>query len=133
MAFDRDQLIERLHQIRRPLQFAARQNFSKITIIQGLEARLLEWLDAAGALRLPPDIAANLDACRRLFRGFDDADLPTKRMAIVTALSRLDHVIALLDGQPKQDPTSVQASHVIGEPAVMPPASAPCESTNVLA
>ena len=94
-AFDRDQLIDRLHQIRRPLQFAAGQNFSKVAIVQDLETRLLEWLDAAAALPVSPDIAANLDACRRLFRGFDQADPPTKRTVITTALGRLDHLFAL--------------------------------------
>jgi ATP-dependent DNA helicase RecG len=133
-AFDRDQLIERLRQIRRPLQFAARQNFSKMAIVQDLETRLLEWFDAAGALPIPPDIAANLDACRRLFRGFDQADPPTKRTAIATALGRLDHLIALLQGQPAQEPTCAQASQAIRELEAAPPAAAtPAETANVLA
>jgi ATP-dependent DNA helicase RecG len=106
MSFDRNQLIERLHQMRRPLQFAARQNVRKIAVVQDLEARLLEWLSAATALQLPQDIMANLDACRRLFTGFDKADPATKRQVIVTALGRLDHLIALverhIDGQPQQ-------------------------------
>ena len=49
MAFDRDQFVERLQQIRRPLEFAARQNVRKIAVLQDLEARLLEWLEAATA------------------------------------------------------------------------------------
>lgn len=98
MSFDRTQLIERLKQIRRPLQFAARQNFRKIAVVQDLEVRLLEWLGAATALQLPQDIMANLDACRRLFTGFDKADPATKRQVIVTALGRLDHLIALVEG-----------------------------------
>jgi ATP-dependent DNA helicase RecG len=105
MTFDRNQLVERLNQIRRPLQFAARQNFRKIAVVQGLEARLLEWLQAAAALQPPPDVAANLDACRRLFTGFDKADPAAKRQIIVTALGRLDHLIAVVErhsaGQPQ--------------------------------
>jgi ATP-dependent DNA helicase RecG len=97
MAFDRDQFVERVQQMRRPLQFAARQNARKIAVLQGLEARLLEWLKAAAALQPPPDIAANLDACRRLFTGFDQADPTTKLRVIMTALGRLDHLTALVD------------------------------------
>ena len=71
MAFDRGQFVERLQQIRRPLEFAARQHVRKIAVLQDLEARLLEWLEAATALHPAPELAANLDACRRLFTGFD--------------------------------------------------------------
>jgi ATP-dependent DNA helicase RecG len=98
MGFDRDQFIERLHQMRRPLLFAARQTVHKIAVLQGLETRLLEWLDAASALQPPPGVAANLDACRRLFTGFDEADPSTKRQLINTTLSRLDHVMTLVEG-----------------------------------
>jgi ATP-dependent DNA helicase RecG len=104
MAFDRKQFIERLQQIRRPLQFAARQNARKIGVLQDLEARLLEWLDAATVLQPPPDIAANLDACRRLFIGFDRADPSTKRQVIATALGRLDHLMALVEKQISKSP-----------------------------
>jgi ATP-dependent DNA helicase RecG len=97
MAFDRDQFIERVQQIRRPLQFAARQNVRKIAVLQDLEARLLEWLEAATALQPPQDIVANLDACRRLFTGFDRADASRKLQVISTALGRLDHLMALVD------------------------------------
>jgi ATP-dependent DNA helicase RecG len=99
MAFDHDQFVERLQQMRRPLQFAARQNVRKIAVLQDLEARLREWLDAAMALQPPPDITANLDACRRLFTGFDRADPTTKLQVIATALSRLDHLMALAERQ----------------------------------
>jgi ATP-dependent DNA helicase RecG len=97
MAFDRDQFIERLQQLRRPLQFAARQNVRKIAVLQDLEARLLEWLEAASALQPPPHIVANLDACRRLFTGFDRAEPATKMRAITTALGRLDHLMTLVE------------------------------------
>ncbi|HSF32391.1 MAG TPA: ATP-dependent DNA helicase RecG [Candidatus Tectomicrobia bacterium] len=97
MAYDPGQFIERLQQMRRPLQFAARQTVRKIAVLQDLEARLLEWLDAATALQPSPDIVANLDACRRLFIGLDDADPTTKLRLITTALSRLDHLIALVE------------------------------------
>jgi ATP-dependent DNA helicase RecG len=107
MSFDRTQLIERLNQIRRPLHFAARQNFRKIAVVQDLEGRLLEWLSAATALQLPQDIMANLDACRRLFTGFDKADPATKRQVIVTALGRLDHLIALADRQSSESPQGI--------------------------
>jgi hypothetical protein len=99
MAFDRDQFVERLQQIRRPLEFAARQNERKIAVLQDLEARLLEWLEAATALHPAPELAANLDACRRLFTGFDQADPSTKRQVITTALGRLDHLMGLVDRQ----------------------------------
>lgn len=99
MAFDRDQFVERLQQIRRPLVFAARQNVRKIAVLQDLEARLLEWLEAATALHPAPELAANLDACRRLFTGFDRADPSTKRQVITTALGRLDHLMVLVDRQ----------------------------------
>lgn len=99
MAFDRDQFVERLQQIRRPLEFAARQNVRKIAVLQDLEARLLEWLEAATALHPAPELAANLDACRRLFTGFDRADPSTKRQVITTALGRLDHLMVLVDRQ----------------------------------
>jgi ATP-dependent DNA helicase RecG len=104
MAFNHDQFIERLQQIRRPLQFAARQNVRKIAVLQDLEARLIEWLEAATALQPPPDIAANLDACRRLFTGFDRADPSTKRRVITTALGRLDHLTALVERQISKSP-----------------------------
>jgi ATP-dependent DNA helicase RecG len=107
MTFDRNQLVERLNQIRRPLQFAARQNFRKIAVVQDLEARLLEWLNAATALQPPPSVAANLDACRRLFSGFDKAAPAAKRQIIVTALGRLDYLIALVEG-----PTGGQLQHI---------------------
>jgi ATP-dependent DNA helicase RecG len=99
MAFDRDQFVERLQQIRRPLEFAARQNVRKIAVLQDLEARLLEWLEAATALHPAPELAANLDACRRLFTGFDRADPSTKRQVITTALGRLDYLMVLVDRQ----------------------------------
>jgi ATP-dependent DNA helicase RecG len=104
MAFDRDQFIERVQQIRRPLQFAARQNVRKIAVLQDLEGRLLEWLEAATALQPPQDIVANLDACRRLFTGFDRADPSRKLQVISTALSRLDHLMALVDRQLAKSP-----------------------------
>jgi len=99
MAFDRDQFVERLQQIRRPLEFAARQNVRKIAVLQDIEARLLEWLEAAMALHPAPELAANLDACRRLFSGFDRAEPSTKRQVITTALGRLDHLMVLVDRQ----------------------------------
>jgi ATP-dependent DNA helicase RecG len=104
MAFDRDQFVERLQQIRRPLAFAARQNVRKIAVLQDLEARLLEWLEAATALHPAPELAANLDACRRLFTGFDRADPHTKRQVITTALGRLDHLMVLVDKQLPETP-----------------------------
>src|SRR5882724_12574 len=104
MAFDRDQFVERLQQIRRPLEFAARQNVRKIAVLQDLEARLLEWLEAAMALHPAPELAANLDACRRLFTGFDRADPSTKRQVITTALGRLDHLMMLVDRQLPETP-----------------------------
>jgi ATP-dependent DNA helicase RecG len=94
MGFDRDRFLALLQQIRRPLQFAARQNARKVAVLQDLEARLLEWLDAAIALQPPSEMAANLDGCRRLFAGFDRADPGTKMRLITTALSRLDHLQA---------------------------------------
>jgi hypothetical protein len=109
MTFDRNQLVERLNQIRRPLQFAARQNFRKIAVVQDLEARLLEWLQAAAALQPPPDVAANLDACRRLFTGFDKADPAAKRQIIVTALGRLDHLIAVVERHTAGQPQDISA------------------------
>ena len=104
MAFDRDQFVERLQQIRRPLEFAARQNIHKIAVLQDLEVRLLEWLEAAMALRPAPELAANLDACRRLITGFDQADPSTKRQVIITALGHLDHLMALVDRHLTEDP-----------------------------
>ncbi len=104
MAFDRDQFVERLQQIRRPLEFAARQNVRKIAVLQDIEARLLEWLEAATALHPAPELAANLDACRRLFTGFDRADPSTKRLVITTALGRLDHLLVLVDRQLPETP-----------------------------
>jgi ATP-dependent DNA helicase RecG len=104
MAFDRDQFIERLQQLRRPLQFAARQNVRKIMVLQDFEARLLAWLEAARALQPPPNVAANLDACRRLFTGFDRADPTTKIRVITTALGRLDYLLSLVDTQPSDIP-----------------------------
>ena len=103
MAFDRDQFVERLLQIRRPLEFAARQNIHKIAVLQDLEVRLLEWLEAAMALRPAPELAANLDACRRLITGFDQADPSTKRQVIITALGHLDHLMALVDRHLTED------------------------------
>ena len=97
MAFDRDQFVERLQQLRRPLEFAARQNVRKIAVLQDLEGRLLEWLEAASALHPAPELAANLDACRRLFTGFDRSDPNTKHQLIGTALGHLDHLMALVD------------------------------------
>ncbi len=97
MAFDRDQFVERLQQLRRPLEFAARQNVRKIAVLQDLEGRLLEWLEAASALHPAPELAANLDACRRLFTGFDRSDPNTKHQLISTALGHLDHLMALVD------------------------------------
>lgn len=97
MVFDRDRFIEILQQTRRPLQFAARQNVGKIAVLQDLEVRLHEWLEAAMALQPPTDIAANLEACRRLFAGFDQADPSTKLRVITTALSHLDHLLARLE------------------------------------
>ena len=104
MAFDHDQFVERMQQIRRPLEFAARQNMRKIAVLQDLEARLLEWLEAATALRPAPELAANLDACRRLFTGFDQADPSTKRQVIITALGHLDHLMALVDRHLTENP-----------------------------
>src|SRR5262245_42805566 len=97
MAFDRDVFVERLQQIRRPLEFAARQHVRKITVLQDLEGRLLEWLEAASAMHPAPALAANLDACRRLFIGFDRSDPGTKRQVISAALRHLDHLRMLVD------------------------------------
>jgi len=112
MIFDRARFIELLQQIRRPLQFAARQNVRKIAVLQDLEPRLLEWLNAAMALRPPSSVAANLDACRRLCTGFDQADPQTKLRVITTILSRLDDLRAQVDGadawrrMPPADPST---------------------------
>src|ERR671919_1996003 len=134
MAFDRDQFIERLQQMRRPLQFAARQNVRKIAVLQDLEARLLEWLDAATALQPPADIVANLDACRRLFTGFDRAE-PTKKIQVITtALSRLEHLMELVA---KQFPENSQRYALPSPPASPHPAdssaSASEKSVDILA
>lgn len=96
-AFDHDRLLDQLRQIRRPLQFAARQQGAKVAVIQDLEPRVLEWLRAASASPCPADIAANLEAFRRLFTGFDRAAPAVKRQMIRTALGRLDHLIALVE------------------------------------
>jgi ATP-dependent DNA helicase RecG len=101
-ASDRQRLLERLQQMRRPLQFAARQPMAKLRIVQDLEARLLAWLRDARALPSSPDITANLEACGRLFAGFDQADPATKRRMVLAALERLDHLIALVERQPVQ-------------------------------
>jgi ATP-dependent DNA helicase RecG len=92
--FDLDQFRQHLQQIRRPLQYAARQNFARLTVVQGLGSRVCEWLDAACAQGPPPETAAQLTACRRLFLDFDQADPPTMRGAITTALECLDRLIA---------------------------------------
>ncbi|MBI3326944.1 MAG: hypothetical protein HYZ81_09615, partial [Nitrospinae bacterium] len=132
-AFDLDQLKQRLDQIRRPLQFAARQNFAKLAVVQDLEARVLEWLDAARSLQLPPPIAANLDACRRLFTGFDHADPVTKRTAIATALGRLDHLMAFLEGDASAEAEPSPAGSDEEDSAQVQNASpVPRESPNVL-
>jgi ATP-dependent DNA helicase RecG len=104
MGFDRAQFVERLQQIRRPLAFAARQNVRKIAVLQGLEARLLEWLEAASALHPAPELATNLDACRRLFTGFDRADPGTKHLLINTALGHLDHLLGLVETHSHETP-----------------------------
>lgn len=98
-AFEHDRLLARLKQIRRPLQFAARQQGAKVAVVQDLEPRVLEWVSAARALACPADIAANLDAVHRLFTGFDRADPAVKRKTLLTALRHLDHLIALVDGR----------------------------------
>jgi ATP-dependent DNA helicase RecG len=126
MAFDRDQFVERLQQIRRPLEFAARQNARKIAVLQDLEARLLEWLEAASALHPAPELAANLDACRRLFIGFDQADPSKKRQVITTALGRLDHLMLLVDRQLPEHPQRPS----LPSPSV-PPSTSPA-AVNVL-
>lgn len=97
MAFESEQLIERLQQIRRPLAFAARQNFRKISVVQDLETRLMAWLDGIMALQPPANIAANLDACRRRFTGFDKAHAAAKRRMIITALGSIDYLIDLVE------------------------------------
>jgi ATP-dependent DNA helicase RecG len=115
--FDRDRFLERLQQMQRPLQFAARQNVTKLTVLQDLETRLLEWLDAACALQPPSELVANLDACRRLFTGFDAADPAVKRRAIVAALSHITHLIALAGshvspaGPPMHEAPAATATH----------------------
>jgi ATP-dependent DNA helicase RecG len=122
MAFDRDQFVERLQQIRRPLEFAARQNTRKIAVLQDLEARLLEWLEAASALHPAPELAANLDACRRIFIGFDQADPSTKRQVITTALGRLDHLMLLVDRQPPEHPQGPPLPSPSAPPSTSPAA-----------
>ena len=57
-----------------------------------------------GGLGTQRQSAANLDACRRLFTGFDQADPSTKRQVITTALSRLDHLMQLVDRQLPEPP-----------------------------
>jgi ATP-dependent DNA helicase RecG len=131
MAFDREQFIECLQQMRRPLQFAARQGVRKISVLHDLEARLLEWLEVADAAHPPPEVAANLDACRRLFSGFDRVDPQIKLQVIRTALGRLDHLLALVDRQaaegPARDlcPTPPPATDVKGHPLPTSTASDP--------
>jgi ATP-dependent DNA helicase RecG len=123
--FARDQLLERLRQIRRPLQFAARQRGAKVAVVQDLESRVLEWLSAASALPCPADVAANLDACRRLFTGFDCAAPAAKRATILTALGRLDHLMALLERpvEPQTDPDAQppEPSAAVAEGGGAPP------------
>jgi ATP-dependent DNA helicase RecG len=84
----------------------------KIAVLQDLEVRLLEWLDAAMALQPPSNVAANLDACRRLFTGFDRADPTTKLQVITTVLSRLDHLQAQIeqDEAGSREPLTVPSS-----------------------
>ena len=115
--FDYDRLLERLRQIQRPLRFAARQQGAKIAVVQDLETRVLAWLSAASAPPCPADIAANLDAFRRLFIGFDRADPAVKRQMLLTALGRLDHLMALieagLDGQSTARPEPRDLSRLL--------------------
>jgi ATP-dependent DNA helicase RecG len=124
--FDRDRFIERLHQMQRPLQFAARQNFTKLTVLQDLETRLLEWLDTACALQPPADIRANLDACRRLFTGFDAAEPVVKRRAIIAALGHIDDLIARASqpsspvGTPGHESPAAPAGHRAPTSAPLP-------------
>lgn len=130
--FDPDQLVQRLQQIRRPLQFAARQNFAKLSVVQGLGSRICEWLTAASALPAPPSITAQLDACRRLFIDFDRADTASRRMAVAAALEHLDRLMILLQrgaadaaaasppDQPKEDLPQVPASSPVSSES--PPA-----------
>jgi ATP-dependent DNA helicase RecG len=56
-------------------------------------------LEAASALLPAPELATNLDACRRLFTGFDRADPGTKHLLINTALGHLDHLLRLVETQ----------------------------------
>ncbi len=132
MAFDRDQLKQQLLQIRRPLQYAARQNFARLMVVQGLGGRICEWLDAACARGLPASITEQLDDCRRLFIDFDQADPAAKRLSIITALEHLDHLMVLIEGeaaeadglassQPGKGQSSL-ASHPSSAPPESPPA-----------
>jgi ATP-dependent DNA helicase RecG len=95
-------------------------------VLQDLEARLLEWLEAASALHPAPELAANLDACRRLFIGFDQADPSKKRQVITTALGRLDHLMLLVDRQLPEHPQRPP----LPSPSV-PPSTSPA-AVNVL-
>ncbi len=132
-AFDSEQFRQHLNQIQRPLRFAARQNFSKLAVVQDLEARVLEWLDAAVALGPPSDMAANLDACRRLLTGFDHADAATKRGAIAATLGYLDRLTVLLAGEVLQEAAQSPSAELQGDAAVEPEAAPPpADSSDVL-
>ena len=83
---------EALEALRRPLQFAARNDFALLSRVHGLEATARSAADRAASLAIPPDARHRLERISNLFADVDDPE--AQREAVTRALEELAPLLA---------------------------------------
>ena len=91
-----------LEKLRRPLQFASRNDFAKIDALTGLERSVSVWLREIEAERPPKAAATRLKKLGDAVRGFDGLDAGEKRGRIESALRLLDGIEKALQRRPRR-------------------------------
>lgn len=89
--------IDALEKLRRPLEFASRNDFATIDSISGLEKSVNTWIDELEAEHQQKAIWAILEDLRRNFIGFDTWDSTKKRVRLSEALRLLKGIEELIE------------------------------------
>ncbi|MDP6619740.1 MAG: DEAD/DEAH box helicase, partial [Nitrospinota bacterium] len=95
-----------LEKLRRPLQFASRNDFSKIDALTGLERSVSAWLREIEAAGTSKATATRLKELGEAVRGFDSLDSAEKRRRVEAALRLLDGIEKALQRRPRRHPES---------------------------
>ncbi|MFQ5691774.1 MAG: hypothetical protein ACE5IM_01850, partial [Nitrospinota bacterium] len=91
-----------LDRLRKPLEFASRNDFANVGAVAGLERSAAVWIRELEAGDPPRAVRRALEGLRRAFAGFDELSPPEKRERVETALGILDDIQGRRDEhQPK--------------------------------